>query len=993
MTYPRPRNHSPLGSLGRQPEPSFDRLANAASQPVGTGSGKVGVQATLVTKQGASGQTADFLSSSKGSSSLCYTGSGSGFSSEQAGSGGGHLRLLPGLLRTHFRREEVVRGMEASSRPFPPQRIPEGSPFPNGDPSFHQGFYTPGRLGGFHRSDGRLFPYFDPSAGQKIPPLCLEGEGFPVPCPPVWPGSSSLHFLENFQGASHPHQGGGDQDKVVYGRLAPVSPVSRPMHSAAWTDPQPLLQIGVHPQFGEIGFRPSTDFHIPGNDFRYHQVEGQSFVGSVFKTTNCPSQSAVTPPHLSTFHRLPTRNDGIDVADFNPRSTVQTSSSARFPRPLESERRIMGQENCSRPMVPTGHGTMANPGLASCWRCNIFSPAGRDYVHGRVESRLGGPCRLPHGQRFLEPNPVELAYQQAGIRSSDSLPRTLPSEVTEQVCFAEHGQYHGRLLHQQAGRSSLSYLISKNGSSPSLVPKTPDPPGSPLCSWQVEHPGRRSEQVTHGCQLRMDIRSEHTKSSVGTMVQADGRSICVPLQPSSSHLRLSSPRPYGMENRRSDVLVGEPTGVRLSPVPPSGQGPKESERGKTVSDPNRSQLAFQAVVPGPSRAVPHSSAQTRSEKEFGSSTTIRHSARRPSKAKPSRVASVRKSLFARGASSTVVDLVLSSHRKGTRSVYSSHWKKWCIWCHDNKVDPVSPRPIDISNFLGYLLSKFSLSASSLRVHRAAICSTISQLGGPSFSDDPLLRGVTRGAALEESKKCKQTPAWDLFLVLSYLRSSPFEPIREISLKYLTLKTVFLVTLASGRRGSEIHAIDGDPKSFAFEKNGGISLNFLQDFLAKNQIPGSKSPTIFIDSLSRILCPDDEDRFLCPVRSLKVYLKRTKAFRTSQKRLFISHNVEYRKDVKVQTIGRWLRETIGMAYAESKDLSLHNPRAHEIRAWSASLALKHSIKVEDILQAAYWRSHATFIQHYLRNVSHLKGDGSKGISSVVVAQRAVSAKDH
>ena len=83
----------------------------------------------------------------------------------------------------------------------------------------------------------------------------------------------------------------------------------------------------------------------------------------------------------------------------------------------------------------------------------------------------------------------------------------------------------------------------------------------------------------------------------------------------------------------------------------------------------------------------------------------------------------------------------------------------------------------------------------------------------------------------------------------------------------------------------------------------------------------------------------------------------------------------------------------MAYAESKDLSLHNPRAHEIRAWSASLALKHSIKVEDILQAAYWRSHATFIQHYLRNVSHLKGDGSKGISSVVVAQRAVSAKDH
>ena len=203
--------------------------------------------------------------------------------------------------------------------------------------------------------------------------------------------------------------------------------------------------------------------------------------------------------------------------------------------------------------------------------------------------------------------------------------------------------------------------------------------------------------------------------------------------------------------------------------------------------------------------------------------------------------------------------------------------------------------MDISNFLGHLSTDSGLSASSLRVHRAAICSTISQLGGPSFSDDPILRGVTKGAALAEAVNPKnQTPAWDLFLVLSFLRGPPFEPIREVSLKFLTLKTVFLITLAAGRRGSEIHALDGDPKALAVERNGGISLNFLQDFIAKNQTPGSESPSIFIDSLSRILCPDDEDRYLCPVRALRVYLKRTKAFRTNQKRLFISHNVDYQK---------------------------------------------------------------------------------------------------
>ena len=37
---------------------------------------------------------------------------------------------------------------------------------------------------------------------------------------------------------------------------------------------------------------------------------------------------------------------------------------------------------------------------------------------------------------------------------------------------------------------------------------------------------------------------------------------------------------------------------------------------------------------------------------------------------------------------------------------------------------------------------------------------------------------------------------------------PFQPPRTISRKFLSLKTVFLLALASGRRGSEIHALSG-----------------------------------------------------------------------------------------------------------------------------------------------------------------------------------------
>ena len=226
-------------------------------------------------------------------------------------------------------------------------------------------------------------------------------------------------------------------------------------------------------------------------------------------------------------------------------------------------------------------------------------------------------------------------------------------------------------------------------------------------------------------------------------------------------------------------------------------------------------------------------------------------------------------------------------------------------------------------------------------------------------------------------------------MLEYLKLPPFEPIREISLKNLSLKTAFLVTLASGRRGSEVHAFSGDPKSYAFEIDGSVSLNFLEDFLAKNQVPGTKSPVVNIKSLRDTLDPSADDRKICPVRALRKYLQRTEAFRLDRKRLFISFNLEYKKDIQVSSLARWLKTVIKEAYSQKSIQT--SARAHEIRAWSASLALEHNVAVNDILEAAYWRSRNVFIKHYLRRVSHLRGDGSNGISAVAVAQNIISSQ--
>ena len=67
------------------------------------------------------------------------------------------------------------------------------------------------------------------------------------------------------------------------------------------------------------------------------------------------------------------------------------------------------------------------------------------------------------------------------------------------------------------------------------------------------------------------------------------------------------------------------------------------------------------------------------------------------------------------------------------------------------------------------------------------------------------------------------------------------------------------------------------------------------------------------------------------------------------------------------------------------------RVHEIRAWASSLAFAHSIRLSAILESAFWKSQGTFIDFYLRDVSRLREDGSRGIQSLVAAQSVLSSR--
>ena len=87
-------------------------------------------------------------------------------------------------------------------------------------------------------------------------------------------------------------------------------------------------------------------------------------------------------------------------------------------------------------------------------------------------------------------------------------------------------------------------------------------------------------------------------------------------------------------------------------------------------------------------------------------------------------------------------------------------------------------------------------------------------------------------------------------MLQLLKKEVFEPLQEASLLRPTQKTVFLVTLATAARVSEIHALSASAECLRFIDNGSVSLLTSPGFIAKNRLPELGSQAYSLSPLQR-----------------------------------------------------------------------------------------------------------------------------------------------
>ena len=985
MTYPRSGSH-PI-SVHRQFSQSFTGLGTAAGKRMGFRGGQVGVPPSLEGKESTPFSCSFCFSSSERSPGFPSSGCGGPEPSHQRCGRIGSRQELPRLLRPVVCGAESLRGLEAGVGPIYSEHIPTAKTISYGDSNVNPGVNAPRGLGSFIGPQGRLFPLINPRGRQEIPQVFLGREGVSVQGTPIWACPSTMGLHQDYERVMCGSQGPRHQTQGLSGRLASVGQYRSTVFRSSSSGVGLLSEARVRPQCREVRLGPRPEFHIPGHAVRYSQVDCCSVSTAHWSSSGNPSVGSGIASSPSSSSCLHTGYDGIDVSSPSSWSPAQASDTAPVSGRVGQSRESLVSTYSPGSSFSRSSVSVAGFGMVGSGSSDLPTPSSGGPVHRFLSGGLGSPHGRSNGVRSVVSGPSSVTHQHARIGGSMDGAERVCQCCRGQACLAQYRQHDSGVICQQTRGGTLSLSVSENRGYAAVVSGPQDRADGQICAREIECPGRLSKQGPYGVTYGMDANSSGSTTGVVGLVQAADRSICHQVQQEASPVRVPSPRPPSVGGRCSVDTVVKSSGLRLSPDLHAGEGHKKGKGRESSPHSHSSSLGVKALVPGSSRSESRGSNSSSSRSQRSSAAKDRRSSRKSGGHEFARVASVRDSLRSRGVSENAIDLVEQAHRPGTKKVYKSRWKAWCKYCGEKGFSPTSPSQVQLANYLAFLSKIKKLSASAVKGHRSAISTTLKQLGRRSFSEDPLLRDIMKGASLQEARTRKRFPAWDVFTVLKMLRLPPYEPIESVELKFLAYKTAFLIALASGRRCSEIHALQFG--SLAYEPDGSISLRFLPEFLAKNQPVGLPSPPIIIKPLSSILCDDDEDITLCPARCLKMYLKKSKFLRSpTKRRLFVSVREDKKSDITSATISRWLKTVIRAAFASSVNGS-ERFRAHEIRAWASSLAWHNNTSLHDIMEAAYWTSPATFLQFYLRDVSHTKEDGSRGIS-FVAAQQSISS---
>ena len=477
-------------------------------------------------------------------------------------------------------------------------------------------------------------------------------------------------------------------------------------------------------------------------------------------------------------------------------------------------------------------------------RCAPESSSGLSHdLHGRQHGRLG-ISRGTGGSVVswcLDQRPIPSPHQHAGDAGNSSHSGScLPCHN------GLHGsgfnrQYHSSGISVSPGRHSFSRSQQRDLEDSNLVPTEQDPLTCEAYSRQVQHPGRPAKPGEQTYFDRVGSEPGNSQSSFFHDRVSKHRLIRNSSESQASSVCFPNSRPEGTFNRCSINELEQSSCLCISTVPSHSSCDKQSEAITVQSSSDSPILAQQVLVSRTSESVGVRPNQSSSLAKPARTVKRKVLASKHRCSATSRLDFVKQSIRDKRFSKQVAEHVVKARRESTRKVYDAKWRVYLDWANKRQIDPIKATPNVIADFLTFLFNEKKCQVSTIRGYRSMISNTLKFSAGFDIGSHPVLSDLITSFQLQRPISRSLAPKWDLAFVLSHICKAPFEPLSQCSLFHLSLKSAFLIAMATAKRVSEIHAFSIDKDHFRFSHiDGSLTLRTQPGFLAKNQLP-SKAP--------------------------------------------------------------------------------------------------------------------------------------------------------
>ncbi len=601
-----------------------------------------------------------------------------------------------------------------------------------------------------------------------------------------------------------------------------------------------------------------------------------------------------------------------------------------------------------RPCLSTGRGALRTSVSACCCHNRCLQ-----HGLGRYMQWAGIPGALDGAS-------TALAHQLPRAAGSASSLAAVSATAVRQACVGPYGQHCGCIVHQPDGGYTITPHVTVRPPSPPLESHAPQIAARCPHSGGAQSCGRCALTTAH-FPRRMATPSRDDPADLESIRGSSGRPVCFPRVLPLPAVFLPD-RGHPRHGRAGTQLASGSMQVCISPSEPARTDTVQGQGGQGAGPAGRTVLAHPDLVsrthsPRDSPSLAHSS-----EEEPPFSGARHHLAPASRPVEPPCVAPGWDAADLSGLPQAVVETITQARAPSTRQAYALKWSLFANWCSSRREDP---RRCTIGVVLSFLQERLErrLSPSTLKVYVAAIAAHHDAVDGRSLGKHDLIVRFLRGARRLNPSRPPLMPSWDLSIVLVGLQRGPFEPLDSVELKYLSAKTALLTALTSIKRVGDLQAFSVSEECLVFGPD--------YSHVVLRPRPGyvPKVPTTpFRDQVVNLQALPSEEAdpalaLLCPVRALRIYVDRTRSFRSSEQLLVCYGGQQKGKAVSKQRLAHWIVDAIALAYQSQGEPCPVGVRAHSTRSVASSYALAHGASLADICRAAGWATPNTFARFY------------------------------